>query len=176
MSRLSTLSAAAIKAMFSSETDEALLMLISIRDPNDRNIVKMRLCDGFTQRLSSLTTDDEVIYGVVSNSAEYIFLPLEVRLPSETDTGVSNCSLVLNYVTPEAIELIRTELTGPAEVTIELVLSGSPNTVEASFPGFFITSVTYNANAITLDLSMVDYAREPFPCYSFTPSYFPGLF
>jgi hypothetical protein len=176
MSRLSTLSASAIKAMFSSETDEMLLMLISIRDPNNRTSIKMRLCDGFTQRLPSLTTDDEVIYGVVSGGHEYTFLPIEVKLPGEPDTGVSNCSLVFNYVTPEAIELIRTELTGPAEVSIDLVLSGSPNTIEASFPGFYITTATYNANSISLDLTMIDYAREPFPCYSFTPSYFPGLF
>lgn len=176
MSRLSTLSASAIKAMFSSETDEALLLLITIYDPNDTSIVKMRLSDGYTGRLLSQTTDEEVIYGVTSRGNEYVFLPLEIKLPGEQETGVGSCSLTLNYVTPEAIELIRKQLTGPVEIDIELVLSGSPDTVEASFPGFYITSVTYNAESISLDLTMIDYAREPFPCYNFIPSYFPGLF
>ena len=176
MSRLSTLSASAIKAMFSSETDEALIMLITIYDPNDRTVVKARLADGFTARLPLETTDEEVIYGVTSRGNNFLFMPLEVKLPGEQDTGVGSCSIVLNYVTEEAITLIRSELTGPAEVLIELVLSGSPNTVEASFPGFYITTASYNVNSISLDLTMIDYAREPFPCFNFIPSYFPGLF
>ena len=86
------------------------------------------------------------------------------------------CSITLNYVTPEAIELIRTHLFSQTKVLIELVLSGTPNYVEASFSGFYITNVTYNAEAITLNLSMVSYNKEPFPSFNFTPSYFPGLF
>lgn len=186
MSRLSTLTASAIKAMFSSETDERLIMLITIYDPSNPSTPVVRLADGFTQRLITnnagdianqpVTTDSEVIYGVVSNSHNYVFIPMQVNIPGEPDTGVSNCSLTINYVTPEAIELIRTQLNGPAKVGIELILSGNPNSVEASFPGFYITNVTYNAEAITFELTLIDYAREPFPCYNFIPSYFPGLF
>jgi hypothetical protein len=101
---------------------------------------------------------------------------MNLNLPAEQDTGVGTCSLTLQYVTREAIELIRTELTKPVRVGIELVLSGTPNTVEASFPGFYITSATYNADAITFELTMINLSREPFPCYNFIPSYFPGLF
>lgn len=186
MSRLSTLTASAIKAMFSSETDERLIMLITIYEPGNPASPAIRLADGFTQRLVNnnvgdilgqpVTTDDEVIYGVVSRSHNYVFMPMQVNIPGEPETGVSNCSLVLNYVTPEAIELIRTQLNGPAKVNIELILSGSTNSVEATFPGFYITSITYNAESITFDLTLIDYAREPFPCYNFIPSYFPGLF
>ena len=186
MSRLSTLTASAIKAMFSSETDERLIMLITIYDPSNPSVPVVRLADGFTQRLISnnsgdivgqpVTTDEEVIYGVVSRSHNYVFIPMQVNIPGEPDTGVSNCSLSINYVTPEAIELIRTQLNGPAKVSIELILSGSTDSVEASFPGFYITNVTYNAENIIFDLTLIDYAREPFPCYNFIPSYFPGLF
>jgi hypothetical protein len=101
---------------------------------------------------------------------------MTLQLPAEQDTGVGTCSLTLQYVTRETIELIRTELTKPVRVGIELVLSGTPSTVEASFPGFYITSATYSAETVTFDLTMVNLAREPFPCYNFIPSYFPGLF
>lgn len=176
MSRLSTLSAAAIKAMFSSETDEALIMLLTIYSPEDDTTVITRLSDGFTGRLLNKTTDDEVIYGVVSRGNDYVFLPMQINLPGEQETGASNCSISFNYVTPEAIDIIRTQLTAPAKVSIELVLSGTPSTVEASFPDFYITNASYNAESITLDLTMINLAREPFPCYNFIPSYFPGLF
>lgn len=176
MSRLSTLSSAAIKAMFSSETDEALIMLITIYSTEDNTTAVARLADGFTGRLQNFTTDDEVIYGVTSNGHDFIFLPIQIGLPGEQETGASGCSIVCQYVTDEAINLIRTELNAPARVSIELVLSGSPNTVEASFPDFYITNATYSAESITLDLTMINLAREPFPCYNFIPSYFPGLF
>lgn len=175
MSRLNTLSASAVKAMFSSETDEALIMLLTIYNtaPGDD---PLRLSDSYTGRLVSLTNDEEVIYGVTSRSNEYIFLPMEVGLPGELDTGVGSCTLTLKYAGPDAVELIRTKLTEPTKVLIELVLSGSPDTVEASFPGFFITSATYNADQIVFELNMVSLSREPFPCFNFTPSYFPGLY
>lgn len=176
MSRLSTLSAAAIRAMFSSETDENIIMLLTIYDPDNEDEVAFRFADNYTQRITSLTTDEEVVYGVPSRGQDFVFLPLSIGLPAEQDTGMSTCTLTLQYVTREAIELIRTELTKPTRVQIELVLSGSPSTVEAVFPGFSITSATYNANSITFELTMINLAREPFPCYNFIPSYFPGLF
>lgn len=176
MSRLSTLSAAAIRAMFSSETDENIIMLLTIYDPNNDTQVAFRLADNYTQRLAGLTTDIEVVYGVPSRGQEFVFLPMTIGLPAEQDTGVGTCSLALQYVTREAIELIRTELNKPTRVQIELVLSGSPDSVEAVFPGFFITGATYNADSINFELTMINLAREPFPCYNFIPSYFPGLF
>lgn len=176
MSRLSTLSASAIRAMFSSETDENLIMLLTIYDPDSPNTAVFRLADGYTQRLEALTTDEEVVYGVVSRGANYVFLPMQIDLPEEQDTGVGQCRITLQYVTREIIELVRVQLTKPTRVKIELVLSGSPSTVEASFPEFYITSATYNSDTVSFDLTMINLAREPFPCYNFIPTYFPGLF
>jgi hypothetical protein len=175
MSRLTKLSPAAIKAMFSSETDEQLITLLTIQNPSQPN-APIRLADSYIQRLNSLTTDDEVVYGVTSRGNNYVFLPLEITLPSEEDAGVGRCNIVLNYVTTEAIQLIRDHLTNPTQVNLELILASNPEYVEASFPGFFITNATYTSSQITLTLDMIDYTREPFPCYNFTPNYFPGLF
>jgi hypothetical protein len=260
MSRLNRLSAAAIKAMFSSETDEQLIMLIEIEDPiktlvleyfSDSNEIRLnnagnlniddnlvfdnlitsglvanttyyivdidysnnriklasspkgnpvnvisnslaqvggenpsvkrliRIADSWIERLS-YTTTEEVIYGVKSivsgNIREFIFIPVEVQLPQETESGETSCRLVFNYVTPEMIELIRTNLTKPAAVKIELVLGSNPGIIEAEFTDFFISNVSYNASQITFELSMVPFSREPFPAYNFTPLYFPGLF
>lgn len=176
MSRLTRLSPEAIRAMFSSESDQTLIMLLTIYDPADESQVVFRFADNYTQRITSLTTEEEVIYGVPSRGQNYVFLPMDISLPNEQDTGVGSCSLTLQYVTREAIELIRTELNKPTKVQLELVLSGSPNVVEAIFPGFYITSATYNADSINFELTMINLAREPFPCYNFIPSYFPGLF
>lgn len=173
MSRLSRLSSNAIRAMYSSETDEQLITLLTI-SPSSGSTV--RLANGFTGRINSLTTDEEVIYGVTSRGNNYIFIPMEISLPQEDDSGVGDCTITLNYITADIIALVRQNLTKATPVTIELVLSSTPGTVEAVFTGFKIVNVTYDATSITFTLSVINYNREPFPCYNFTPNYFPGLF
>lgn len=175
MSRLNSLSQSAVKAMFASETSEALILLITITNPGDP-ANPIRLADGYTNRIASLTTDTDVTYGVTSNSKDYLFLPMQIVLPGEQEAGAAQCSLILNFVTREAIDIIRTHLTSPVSVQIDLVLASSPDRVETSFSGFKITNVTYNADQITFDLNMVSLSREPFPCFTFTPANFPGLF
>ena len=175
MSRLNSLSQSAIRAMFASETPEALILLITITNPAD-SANPVRLADGYTNRIASLTTDTDVVYGVTSNGHDYLFMPMQLSLPGEQETGAGQCSLVLNFVTREAIEIIRQHLTSPVSVQIDLVLASTPDHVETSFSGFKITNVTYNADQITFDLNMVSLSREPFPAYTFTPANFPGLF
>jgi len=177
MSRLSTLSAAAIRAMFSSETEQAVVMLLTIYNTSGTSVVA-RLADNFNKRISE--TEDEIVYGVRSRGNDYVFLPMQISLPSEADDGSSNCSIQFNFVTTEAIQIIREQLTGPTKILLELVLtdgtSSDVDTVEATFSGFYITSAAYNANSITLTLGMINYNTEPFPAYGFTPKNFPGLF
>ena len=196
MTRINNLSAAAIKAMFSSETEEQLIMLLTIHDPDPTGSeYPIRLTDSFIGRLTGsttgwvtqeletkegYTTDSEVIYGVTrtvnSQVQEFVFIPMQINLPPEQETGVGTLSITINYVTPQAIALIRKYLTEPVRVTIELVLGSSPEYTEALFDNFWITSATYSAQSISLQLDMISFSREPFPSFTFSPTYFPGLF
>ncbi len=173
MSRLTTMSPDAIRAIFSPEADSDLLFLLTIYDPVNPSTVVARLSDGFTKRISE--TADEVVYGVTSRSQDFIFLPMEISLPTEEEAQAPRCSIILRDVTRYVIPIVRT-IVGPPSVKMELVLSKTPDTVEASFAGFYISNFSYNADSVTADLSMIDYEREPFPMHSFTPAYFPGMF
>lgn len=173
MSRLTTMSPDAIRAIFSPEADSDLLFLLTIYDPTNPSTVVARICDGFTKRISE--TADEVVYGVTSRSQDFIFLPMEISLPTEEEAQAPRCSIILRDVTRYVIPIVRT-IVGPPTVKMELVLSKTPDTVEASFAGFYISNFSYNADSVTADLSMIDYEREPFPMHSFTPAYFPGMF
>lgn len=176
MSRLTRLSPQAIRAMYGSETDQALIMLLTVYDPTDNSTIIGRMADSFTGRLPALSTEAEIVYGVTSRSNDYYFIPMEITLPGEQETGVGQCSITINYAAPDLIAAIRQGITKPTKILLELVLSGSPDTVEASFADFYITSVNYDAQKISLSLDMINLSREPFPCFSFTPGYFPGLF
>jgi hypothetical protein len=163
----------AIRAIFSPEADSDLLFLLTIYDPSNPSTVVARLSDGYTKRISE--TADEVVYGVTSRSQDFIFLPMEISLPTEEEAQAPRCSIVLRDVTRYVIPIVRT-IVGPPTVKMELVLSKTPDTVEASFTGFYISNFSYNADSVTAELSMIDYEREPFPMHSFTPAYFPGMF
>ena len=173
MSRLTTMSPDAIRAIFSPDSDSDLIFLLTIYDPANPTQVIARLADGFTQRISE--TDDEVIYGVVSNGNPYVFLPIEVTLPTEEEAQAPKCSITIHDVTRYIVPMIR-DISGQRKIKMELVLSKTPDTVEVSFDGFYINSFTYNADTVSASLSMIDLEREPFPMHSFTPRYFPGLF
>jgi len=172
MSRLTSMSPQAIKAMFSPDSDDTLITLLTMYDPVT-NLPVVRLADNFVTRVSE--TEDEVYYGVNSRGNSFIFLPLEITLPAEEDNTAPSCEIVINDVTRYIIPIIR-QLSEPPKVLMELVLASSPDTVELYFSDFYISNITYNASSVSLSLEMINYSREPFPCYSFTPAFFPGLF
>jgi len=173
MSRLTTMSPAALRAMFSPDADSDLIFLLTIYDPINTDTVMFRIADNFTQRLSE--TDVDIVYGVKSNGQDFVFLPIQISLPTEEEAQAPRCTLVLHDVTRLATAWIRT-ITGPPKVKMELVLSKSPDIIEASFSGFYITSFNYNVETVSAELAMVDYEREPFPMHTFSPAYFPGMF
>jgi hypothetical protein len=174
MSRLSALSQAAKQAMFSAETSEQLITLVTIEYKNLQGATQyFRLADSYTQRISE--TDADVTYGVQSGGNNYFFLPLQITLPDESDGNMPRCSINISDVTRYLTKAIR-ELYEPPKVTLQLVLASQPNTIEASFGGLYITNITYSADTVQCQLEMINYASEPFPAYTFSPNYFPGLF
>lgn len=171
MSRLTSMSPEAIRTVFSPDADSDLYMLLTIYDENNQPTI--RLSDGFTQRLSE--TEAQVIYGVKSRGQDYMFIPMNITLPTEESAQAPRCSITLEDVTRYVTPIIRAIDYSP-KVLLELILSKTPDIVEASFGGFYITSVTYNANTVQFEINMIDYNREPFPQYRFSPAYFPGMF
>lgn len=167
------MSPSALKAVFSPDSDDDLIILLTIYDPSNETQVIARIADGYTKRISE--TESDVMYGVTSNGNDYIFLPMEITLPSEDEAQAPRCSIVMYDVTRYLTPIIRT-ITSPPRVKMELVLSKTPNVVEVSFSDFYISNFTYNADSVSAELSMIDYEREPFPMHSFTPQYFPGMF
>lgn len=175
------MSQAAIAALFKPDSSQTLITLLTIYDPADATgaTVLTRLADNYTQRLNDAVTDTDIIYGVrrseSGTSRDYMFLPMQITLPSEEQNTAPRCSIVLNDVTRYVIPIIRA-LTAPPKVKLELVLNTSVSTTEVSFDKLYISSISYDANQVTAELSMIDYAVEPFPAYNFTPKQFPGLF
>lgn len=169
MSRLTTLSPAAIKAFFSPDSDEQIITLLTFITPGEI----LRIADGYTQRISE--TDDEVLYGVVSRGESFTFLPFSLSLPGEDAEQAPACQITMHDVTRRVMPIIR-DLTSPPAVTMELVLASTPDVVEVAFPNFQMNGIAYDTEQITASLNVDMLALEPFPAHSFVPSAFPGIF
>lgn len=164
-----TLSATALAAMFSSESTDTFIVLVTI----ETGLETIYLANNHNVRLSE--TDEEILYGVVSRGNDYIYLPMTPTLPTEEREAPPRASLTIHDVTGRLMPIIR-ELTEPPTVMLELVLYSNPNVVEIEMPGFNLAGVPYDENTVTVELTVETMTYEPFPAHTMTPSSFPGLF
>jgi hypothetical protein len=174
MSRLASLSAEALRTVFSPDADKDLIILLTITSRDSTGTVTTtRLANNYLTRISE--TADDIMYGVVSRTNDYYFIPFNFTLPSEEENSTPRCAIQIFDATRFLIPLIR-NIVGAPTIKIEVVLSSTPDTVEIDFGNFLLGGITYNANTISGELMVESLAQEPFPAHSFTPSYFAGMF
>lgn len=205
MSRLNTLSPAALKAMFAQDADDSLIVLLVLT--GNGILQPIRIADSYTHKFEYLTASSmtittlatgaqasytylasdavvqeainadqyNAIYGVVSNSVPYVFIPFEMNLPSEEQSALPRASITIHDVTRMLLPVVR-NITQAANTAISLVLTSTPSVVEIEYDGFLLGSISYQDDTISGELTVESMASEPFPVDSFTPSQFPGLF
>lgn len=199
------LSPEALRAMFSRDSDDTLIVLLTFTSTEIENDI--RLANNFTHRFEHLTdttmnvtnvitkassvytytADDvvvkeavqydiaQIIYGVMSNGVPYLFMPIEAVLPSEEEEALPRSAIAIYDVVRELIPTIRTITTAP-DVAMAVVLYSNPDSIEAHWDGFVMCEVGYDKESITGELTVDSDVNEPFPCFIFTPSIAPGLF
>jgi hypothetical protein len=156
-------------ALFAQESSEIAIFLLTITHPS--LVSPILLSSDPTTRL----TTDPLVYGTTSRSNNYLYVGMQVQLPSERDKSPPATQMTISNVDRSIIPLIRS-ISSPASVKIEGVLASAPDTVEFTMPVLEIATADFNAETITFDLLMDSFATEPFPSGSFSPAYFPGLF
>ena len=130
-------------------------------------------------RLSSdptqLISESPLEYGTISNGQIFLFHPFSISLPDDVGEKAPTSQIQIENVSRKLISLIRSA-ESKATVDIDLVLASSPNAIEISFPRFDLNRAPYNADTITLELSMDSLTSEPYPSGTFSPAAFPSLF
>lgn len=161
------------EAAYAQETGRVLIALITLSHID--LIDDIRISTDPTQELTEFTTDTQKVYGTISNSKTYIFLPVRIKLPDDTDEGPGEMQLEIDNVHRAYTKTIRSVQT-PVICRVDLVLDNALNTIEGSWPEFKLTNITYNATTITGTLRLETLETEPYPAGAQTPSYFKGLF
>lgn len=163
-----TLSNAAKAALYAQSTDEAFIILVTINHSTFTDPVRVA-----SDPLELLPVAG--VRGVISRGEEFVFLPFNIELPAQDDSGVAKARLSVDNISREIVAAVRTA-TSALSINIEIVLASDPDTVEVSIEDFRLDRVTYDALTVSGDISVEYFDLEPFPARRFTPSDFPGLF
>lgn len=111
---------------------------------------------------------------ITSNGDEYIAFPFEIILPDSKDDAQPRARLRIDNVSREIGEAIRS-ISSPPSVTIKVIRQDTPDTIEMQFSNMQLSKVSYDALSVEGDIDFEDLTREPFPAWTFTPSYFGGI-
>jgi hypothetical protein len=152
------LSAGATASINAQETDEVWLTLLTIDSPE------------LAQPLRFVNNNASV----ESRGNVYLAFPFEVEFPGQDEENPGEARLMIDNVDRAIVNFIRT-ISSPPEVTMEVVLGSSLDTVEASFENMTLRNVTYDAKTVSGLLKFEDIVIEPVT-YAMTPERFPGQF
>ena len=160
------------EAAFAPETGRAPIVLITLSHDDLEDDI--RISTDPTAELEELTTDTQKVYGTTSNGKDYIFLPVRIKLPDDTDEGPGEMQLEVDNVHRAYTETIRNVFT-PVTCQADIVMDNALDTIDASWPEFKLVNITYNGTTIIGTLKLETLEAEPWPAGSFVPSYFSML-
>jgi len=147
-------------------SDEGLIVLITMENVDLPE--PLRLCNNGVSVLSNRGDPSGPSY-------TYLACPIQPTISDDSEDRPPQAKLVLDNIDRRLVAAVRA-ITSPLLATLELVRITNPNAVEARFTDFQLKEVTYNALTIEGTLTLEGLFSEPAIGFSYTPSYFPGLF
>lgn len=161
------------EAAYAQETGRVPIALITLSHSSLTDDI--RISTDPTERIHDLTTDEQVIYGTISRGQTYLFLPVRIKLPDDTDDGPGELQLEIDNIHRAYMEAIRTVFT-PIACRVDIVMDNALDVVDIVWPEFRLTQIKYDDKVITGTLTVEMLMTEPFPAGNFVPSYTPGVF
>jgi hypothetical protein len=157
-----SLSVAALQALYSEESGEAFIMLLTLSHPTWPEVI----------RVSSDSVD------TMSRGLKFTAFPFDIKLPNDDDRQPPAATLEIDNVSRDIVMGVRAipPTSKPIQVKIEIVLASSPDTVEIAYTDFLLRDVQYDAYKVTGTLRWDDVLAEPFPGDQVTPATQPGVF
>jgi len=157
-----TLSSAALASMLAQSTGEAYLTLL--------NLSHSEFPSG-----SFYFVNNPV--AITSNSQIYSPFPFQLTLPDDSEDAGPRAQLQIDNISREIVQYVRS-VDGAERIGVafSVIMSSEPDTLIADYSGFELRNISFDAMALTGDVSLASFLDEPFPSDKFTPNLFPGLF
>lgn len=162
-----TVSSNARAGFYAQNTDEVYTTLVTIDHADLTEPIRVT-----QDPMEELSTG---VKGVISRGNEFVALPFDFIMPNQDGNKSPRARLKIDNISREIVAGARA-ISSPATVTVEIVMSSSPDTVEAVLDGFKLRDITYDSFTVEGDLTIELFEDEPFPAGRMTPSRFPGAF
>ena len=146
-------------AMFGQQTDEVVLVLLTLDHDDLASPIRV--------------TSDGV--DSISNGETFLAYPFQINLPEQGEDGPSVGKLTIDNVNQSIAQAVRS-ISTPPDLTIQIVLASDPDTVEVELTNYEFTDIVITAETVVGNISRKVFYNEPYPCYYFIPSQFPGMF
>ena len=153
------LSPVLLRAMFSPDTKEVVLALLTIAHPT--LVTPIRVVNNHT--------------AVISQGYTWAAFPFEITLPHEADDELPVMMLKIDNTDRQIVTVVR-NIQGAPDITLDLIVASQPDIVEATFTGFKLKNVSYDNLVVEGELRLEEILNEPFPRHAMTPFWMPGLF
>jgi hypothetical protein len=155
-----------IAAVNAQETDEAFIVLVTIEHPDLPAPVYLNNSGANLESRAGL------------GLGPWLACPFEVTLSDDSDDRPPQAKLIIDNIDRGLVVAIREAAAGgdAPVITLEVVKASAPDLVEMVLTDFEMREITYNSLTIETTLTLESLFNEPACGYSFTPSYFSGLF
>ena len=153
------ITSAAKAALFAGQTDKVFLTLLTLTHPSPP----------LTLRFVNDNKD------ITSNGDLFIAFPFQIILPSSVANELDVARLLIDNIDRGITTSIR-NLSTPATIKLEVVLSDDPNNIQLGPLNFTWRIAEWNATAIQGDLRYEELLTEPYPGDRVTPATFSGVF
>lgn len=153
------LSSTALQALFAQDTEQAFLLLVKFFSPQTSETYRC-----------ALNTED-----VLSNGFNFVATYFEVSLPEISDAAPAGCQISVDNVDRRLVGMLRA-ITQPLQVTLQVVLSGTPDVVEMEYTDLILREATWDVSKIHGKLVSEDPLNQVFPGHLYEPRTFEGLF
>lgn len=163
-----TLSTTAKEAMYSQETSEIALFLLTVTHPD----LPEQVVGGGDAGTFRFVRDN---VNHVSRTKTYYGLPFGLNLPTQSHEEQAKINLTLEGPNAILINTLRS-LVGPPNVKIELVLLSDIDTVEEIWFDGQWKDIKWNSDSIVGEIRWADLQDLPWPSDIFDRIRFPGLY
>lgn len=154
-----SLSQAMLEGIFSQETKEVALIMLTIEHEDLSAPIR-----------AVLNTEN-----IVSRGETFLAAVFDVTFPTESADEVPRAKLRIDNVDRVIVQAVRS-ISGPPTVTLEVALASSPDTIEIGPYEFELTNVEYDELWVQGDIAYEDILNAAYPADTMTPADFPGIF
>lgn len=153
------LSPTATASMLAADTAEVWLCCLTFTHPDISPI--------------RITNNNEAVLRVVGGHQPW---PFEATLPDDTDAPNQNVTISIDNIDRAISRKLRTLRGERPQVTMEVVLASSPDTVERGPFDFSILSAEADIMTISLQVGLEeDFLNQGFPAQTYNPSNSAGM-